>query len=54
MQIENDFLYLNTRLRLKNFHILIIFIEINVNVCLLCVQPLMTSIILHILRPNCQ
>ena len=38
----------------KNFQILIIFIEINVNVCVLCAQPVMTSIILHTRRPNCQ
>jgi len=38
----------------KNFKILIIFIEINVNVCLLPRQHVMTSIILHTRRPVCQ
>jgi hypothetical protein len=37
----------------KNFQILIIFIEVNVNVCLLCAHHLMTSIILHTRRPIC-
>ena len=45
---------LNTRLRVtNNFLILIIFIEINVNVCLLC-DHVMKGIILHTRRPNCQ
>ena len=48
-------LCLNTLLRVnKNFKVHIIFIEINVNVCLLCAHRVMTSIILHIRRPNCQ
>ena len=48
-------LCLNTRLRLnKNFKIHINFIEINVNVCLLYALHVMTSIILHTRRPNCQ
>ena len=38
----------------KNFQFLIIFIEINVNVCLLCVHHVMTSIILHTPRSNCK
>jgi len=38
----------------KNFLILIIFIEINVNVCLLCAHHVMTRIILHTRRSNCQ
>ena len=38
----------------KNFKIHINFIEINVNVCLLCALHVMTSIILHTRRPNCQ
>ena len=44
----------NTRLRVnKNFEILIILIELNVNVCVLCAHPVMTSIILHTRRRNC-
>ena len=38
----------------KNFNIHINFIEINVNVCLLCAPHVMTSIILQTRRPNCQ
>ena len=38
----------------KNFKIHINFIEINVNVCLLCAPQVKTSIILHTRRPNCQ
>ena len=46
---------LNTRLLLnQKFQILIIFIEIKENVCLLYAHHVMTSIILHIRRPNCQ
>ena len=30
------------------------FVVINVNVCLLCAPHVMTSIILHTRRPNCQ
>jgi len=30
------------------------FNEINLNICLLCANHVMTSIILHSLRPNCQ
>ena len=53
--LETTPLCLNTRLRVKkNFKIHINFIEINVNVCLLCAPHVMTSIILHTRRPNCQ
>jgi len=46
---------LNTRLRVnKNFKIHIIFIEIKVNVCILCDHHVMTSIIFHTRRTNCQ
>ena len=38
----------------KNYKIHINFIEININVCLLCAHHVMTSIILHTRRPNCQ
>ena len=38
----------------KNFKIHINFIKFNVNVCLLCAHHVMTSIILHTRRPNCQ
>ena len=38
----------------QNFQINIIFIQINVIVCLLCAHHLMTSIILHSRRPKCQ
>jgi len=31
----------------KNLKFLIIFIEINLNICLLCAHSVMTSIILH-------
>ena len=55
IQIGNDFYVFKLPVRCKkNFQILIIFIEINVNVCLLCDHPAMTSIILHTRRPNCQ
>jgi len=55
MQIGNDSLCLNTRLRVKkNLKIHINFIEINVNVCLLCDHHVMTSIILQTRRPNSQ
>ena len=39
---------------LKNFKIHINFIEIELNICLLCALHVMTSIILHTPRPNCQ
>ena len=35
-------------------HIIIIFIEINENVCLLCAHHIMKGIIIHTRRPNCQ
>jgi len=35
----------------KKFQILIIFIEININVCLLCAHHVMKSIIIHTQRP---
>ena len=55
MQFGNDSLCLNTRLRVnKKFKIHIIVIPINVNVCLLCAHHVMSSIILHTRRPNCQ
>ena len=38
----------------KNFQILILFIEINVNVCLLCDHHLTIGINLHTRRPTCQ
>ena len=38
----------------KNFQFLIIFIEINVKVCLFCAHHELTSIIHHTRRPNCQ
>ena len=51
-RLETTPLCLNTRLRVnKNFKIHIKVIEINVNVCLLCAHHVMTSIILHTLRP---
>jgi hypothetical protein len=54
-RLETTSLCLNTRLQVKKkFQILIIFIEINVNVYLLCAHPVMTSIILHTRRPNFQ
>jgi len=55
MQIGNDFLvfeYPDTCK--KKFQIFKCFIEINVNVCLLCAPHVMRSIILHTRRPNCQ
>ena len=53
--LETTPLCLNTRLRVtKNFKIHINFIEINVNVFLLCAPHVITNIILHTRRPNCQ
>ena len=53
--LETTSLCLNTRLIVnKNFQILNIFIEINVNLCLLCAHHVMTSINLNTRRPNCQ
>jgi len=54
-RLETTSLCLNTRLLVnKIFKFFIIFIEINVIVCLLCAQNVITSIILHTRRPNCQ
>jgi hypothetical protein len=54
-RLETTSLSLNTRLLVnKYFQILIIFIEININVCLLCDHHVMKSIILHTRRSNCQ
>ena len=54
-RLETTSLCLSTRLGVKkNFKIHIFFIEININVCLLCAHQVMTSIILHNRRPNCQ
>ena len=50
-RLETISLCLNKRLRVKNIQILIIFIEIDVNVCLLCAPHVMKSIILHTRRP---
>ena len=53
--LETTPLCLNTRLRVNQyFKIDINFVEINVNVCLLCAPHVMPSIILHTRRPNCQ
>jgi len=55
MQIGNAFHVFKYPVTFKqNFQILNIFIEINVNVCLLSAHQVMTSIILHTRRPNCQ
>jgi len=56
MQIVYEFLVFKYPViyKQKKFHILNIFIEINVNVCLLCAHHLMTSIILHTQRHNSQ
>jgi hypothetical protein len=54
-RLETTSLFLNTRLLFnKEFQMLIIFIEINVNICLLCAHHIMKCIILHTRRPNCQ
>jgi len=54
-RLETTTLCLNTWLRVKKiFKIHIYFIEINVNVYLLCAHHVMTSIFLHTRRPNCQ
>ena len=53
--LETTPMCLNIRLRVnKKFYIHINFIKINVNVFLLCAPHVMTSIILHTRRPNCQ
>jgi len=54
-RLETTSLCLNTRLLVnKNFQILIIFNEINVNFCLLFSHHVMTIIILNARGPNCQ
>ena len=54
-KLETTSLCLNTRLLVnKSFPNSHNFTEINVNVCLLCTHHVMTSIILHARRPNCQ
>ena len=54
-RLETTPLCLNTQLRVNNkFQIQINFIEINVNVCLLCAHHVMASIILHTRRSNYQ
>ena len=54
-RLETTSLCLNKRLCVnKHLQNLIIFIEINVIVFLLCAHHVMTSIILHTRRPNCQ
>jgi len=55
MQIGNDYFVFKYPVTFKkNFKIHIYYIEINVNVCLLCALHVMTSIILHTRKPNCQ
>jgi len=54
MHIGNDFLVFKYPLNKKILKILNIFIEINVNVCLLCPHHVMTSKILQARRANCQ
>ena len=55
MQLGNDVFVFKYPVRCKKkFKILIIFIEINVNACLLCAHPVMKSIILHTPRTNIQ
>ena len=54
-RLETTPLFLNTRLRVnKKFQNSHNCNEINANVCLLCAHRVMTSIILHTRRPNCQ
>ena len=54
-RLETTTLCVNTRLRVKkNFNNHINFIEINVNVYLLCAHHVMTCIILNTRIPNCQ
>ena len=54
-RFETNPFCLNTRLRVnKPFKIHINFIEINVNFCLLCTHHVITSLILHTRRLNCQ
>ena len=55
MQIGNDYFVFKYRLRVKkNVKIHINYIEINVKLCRLCAHHVMTSIIHHTRRPNCQ
>jgi len=54
MQIGKTFVFKKPVMCKKHFTIHINFIEININVCLLCALHAITSIILHIRRPNCQ
>ena len=55
-RLETTSLCLNTRVhaKKKNFQILIIFIEININVWLLCAHHVKRNVFLHTRRPNCQ
>ena len=54
-RLETTSLCLNTRLLVKKIiQILIIFIEINVNVCLLGAHQVKESKLLHTRRRNCQ
>jgi len=53
--LETTALCLNTRFSVnKNFQILITYIDIKVTVWRLCAQPIMTSLIFDIERPNNQ
>jgi len=55
IRLEKTSLCLNTRLLVnKIFPNSQIFIEINVNFCLLCAHHVMKGIILHSRRPNSQ
>ena len=55
MQIGNDSFVFKYPVKCKQkFKIHIKFNEINANVCLLCANRVMTCIILHTRRPNCQ
>ena len=54
-RLETSSFYLNTRwLVNKTFLILIIYIEINFNVCLKCDHHVMKALILHTWNLNCQ
>ena len=53
-RLETTSLCLNTGLFVKIFQIIIIFREINVNVCVLCAQHVMKIIIIRTRRPKCQ
>jgi len=55
MQIGKDLLVFKYPVTCKKlFQILIFFIEINVNVCILCAHRVITSINLHTRRTYCQ